>query len=360
MKRTNFATASKPKSKKGKWRQANDRIESHLLATTEKHNDNGPRLKKRRKKCRKPRQQRNTLKLCKITTENTTGKYFYHSWNNEHEASDLYESFNLHSTSVINIENENYTVYDNFSVSSHESTRHLLAFDKDTDDLIFGKVAPRQSTECLHKNMNQVRKLLEKVMAVKPNIGRGKSREGKNNAYKLFGYRKDPKGCGVGQYAFKAKTDNEVQENINAEAASLCQKMEQASSRITNSLPETEIYRKVQTFTDAPTVATNGISTAFSIGRNYWSKSHIDHDYYFTTLSCLSSESSQHKEILYYFIFPEYKVVIPMRSGEVLIFNPLITHSCSNPRFRDAFIFSAYVSTKTVLTKASETFLTNH
>ncbi len=101
-------------------------------------------------------------------------------------------------------------------------------------------------------------------------------------------------------------------------------------------------------------------ATAFSIGSNYWSKAHRDCDFYFTTLSVLSPTDEQHDAIVYYFAFPEYKIAIPMRSGEIILFNPEKTHSCTNPRFEGSYIFSAYVASKTVPTQATATFNKNH
>ena len=92
------------------------------------------------------------------------------------------------------------------------------------------------------------------------------------------------------------------------------------------------------------------METDLAVGDNYWSKSHIDNDFYFTSLSVLSKQSGDNDKILYYFIFPIYKVMVPMVSGDVLLFNPSITHSCSNPSLPDSYIFSSYVSKKTVFT----------
>ena len=89
-----------------------------------------------------------------------------------------------------------------------------------------------------------------------------------------------------------------------------------------------------------------------SIARGYWSKVHIDDDYFFTYLSVLSSHDSQYDDVLYYFCFPRYRIKIPLRTGDVLVFNPLDPHSCTNSKYDDAYIFSAYSSKKTVVTRA--------
>ena len=97
---------------------------------------------------------------------------------------------------------------------------------------------------------------------------------------------------------------------------------------------------------------TSHLATALSVGRDYHSKCHIDNDYYYTVLTVASPHKDQDDTIIYYFCFPEYSVKIPLKSGGVLMFNPQILHSCSNPRLPGCFIMSAYVSAKTIHSSA--------
>ncbi len=201
-------------------------------------------------------------------------------------------------------------------------------------------------------------------MKTKPDVGRGVSNGSVNEAYKIFGYRKDPKSATVGEYAFKKGVDDEEKEEVIEGISKLCFNLEEGSSRIGNGLVESREYKEVQSLTNTPSVTgRNGkneddtkLATEFSIGRNYWSKSHVDNDFYFTTLSIVAPDPKNHNDVAYYFVFPQYEIAIPLRSGDILLFNPLLTHSCSNPRFDGTFIFSAYVSNKTVLTQAVNAF----
>ena len=118
-----------------------------------------------------------------------------------------------------------------------------------------------------------------------------------------------------------------------------------------------EQLHKVRSVIKLPLVGNQkeiGIATQFSIGLNYWSPVHTDDDFFYTILSCLCSSDADDNEILYYFYFPDYGIKIPLRSGDIIVFNPLIRHCCSNPRQRDAYIFSAYVSEKTVNYQAKD------
>ena len=113
------------------------------------------------------------------------------------------------------------------------------------------------------------------------------------------------------------------------------------------------MYQHLQDFFNIPHLSDGGYATALSIGYDYWSKVHKDLDYFPTSLSALAEESEDHDDILFYFVFPEYELSIPIRSGEILIFNPVLSHACTNPKYCSAIIFSAYVSKKTILTHLS-------
>ena len=198
---------------------------------------------------------------------------------------------------------------------------------------------------------------MKDVLEMKPDVKRGDNRGSVNESYKIFGFRKDPRSSGVGEYAFKKKVDEKLKLEVREGVAHLCGELERMSRRIGFGMKESKNYKRVQEVGNIPSVAgEGGMATAFSVGTNYWSKSHKDPDFYFTTLSCLAPNEDDHDAIVYYFVFPAYEIAIPIRSGEIILFNPEKTHSCTNPRFEGSFIFSAYVASKTVLTQATATF----
>eukprot|EP00536_Pseudo-nitzschia_multiseries_P013281 jgi/Psemu1/309812/fgenesh1_kg.557_\ len=90
-------------------------------------------------------------------------------------------------------------------------------------------------------------------------------------------------------------------------------------------------------------------ATAFSIGKDYHSKCHTDANMFYTRLTVIAPKHVSDEEVIYYFVFPTYGVKVPLRSGDTLLFNPLVLHSCSNPKYEGCYIMSAYVSRKTVL-----------
>jgi hypothetical protein len=60
-------------------------------------------------------------------------------------------------------------------------------------------------------------------------------------------------------------------------------------------------------------------------------------------------------DILYHFCFPTFGIAIPMKSGDIIMFNPLVPHCATNPRTATAMIYSAYVSNKTCNTVVANT-----
>ena len=92
-------------------------------------------------------------------------------------------------------------------------------------------------------------------------------------------------------------------------------------------------------------------AAALTAGRNYHSKVHIDDDTYFTFLGVLDGDGATacSQRVVHYFVFPNYNVYVELRSGDVLLFNPLHYHSCTehHPDVKEAWIFSAYLSMKT-------------
>ena len=208
------------------------------------------------------------------------------------------------------------------------------------------------------KNLNETRRWVERAMQKKPNVKRGKKTCGRDDGYKIFGIRKDPFGTGIGTYSWKQGVTPEEKTSLNECAYALAKQLEMASDVVEKHLSESNTMKLIRQMNRQKGMREDISSTALSIGYNYWSQSHVDSDFYFTRLTVLAPENNPHiqydKEILYYFVFPTYEVCVPLRSGDVLLFNPLVLHSCTNPRFRGSYIMSAYVSGQTTLCGNSE------
>ena len=244
---------------------------------------------------------------------------------------------------------------DGYKIIANETDiNSLIATDELSGKFIVGKCSRRQCETMgkIHKFWRNKRTLMKNVIKYKPNVGRGTSRSGMNDSYKCFGYRKNPLKSGeINLYSYKPRTKEDYAQSLENDINQLAGEMERVASYLATQLPEYEMFHEVKKELNLPSLNENGCATQFSVGRNYWSKSHVDDDYYYTVLSCLSAKEEDHCKVLYYFCFPEYKIAVPMLSGDVLLFNPLMLHSCSNPAFENSYIFSAYVSKKTVMTQ---------
>lgn len=250
-----------------------------------------------------------------------------------------------------------------FCVIDSTTTENVAIIDEESGQLICCKLSKRQACDVPESKWGEFRELLNELPSLKPNIARGKQRHGSNNRYVCFGYRKNPLGTNVGTYCFKTNVKSDTQRRVEKGIGEMVATLENVASRMIRRLPETEEFMKVKKAISLPTVSQGEkafhIPTQFSVGWQYWSSVHVDKDFFYTLLSCVSPKKETDSTRLYYFVFPEYKIMVPMESCSLLWFNPVIPHSCSNPSTSDAMIFSAYVSNKTVLSTACNSFQLN-
>ena len=138
------------------------------------------------------------------------------------------------------------------------------------------------------------------------------------------------------------------QDSLNKTAAFIVESLEKNASCLSKFIERDRKIMKViadQQFFDG----IGECATQFAISRNYHSKAHTDTDYYYTLLTVCAGEEVDDNHPIYYFVFPTYGVMVPVSSGETILFQPHVMHCSSNPRTPNAFIMSAYVSAKTML-----------
>ena len=284
------------------------------------------------------------VKVEEIVLSKNTDLYCYHPWE-----SNSTKGISPPSNKGLLIDTSNYTVID------ASTQKGIMLIDDKSGQFIAGKLTRSVSKQGLggkrkYKEYRDTIKLLQKH---KPNVQRGQMNCGVQSDYKLFGNRKDPLQSGViGEYAFNPRTPGDIVQQVDDGVRDIVLGMESSAKKITQRLVETIHFRNVQEKLLLETVGKTdkSIATQFSVATNYWSQTHIDVDYFFTMLSCLSKEESDNEAVMYYFVFPEYNIKIPMMPGDVIVFNPLKIHACTNCRLDDSYIFSAYVSQKTIIT----------
>ena len=195
-----------------------------------------------------------------------------------------------------------------------------------------------------------LKKVFEAVFAYKPDVNRGEQRGAARQRYVCYGHRKDPLGCGLGQYSHKRGVDPQDDAVLRTDRAMKdLQAKFQEIGRTMVPPADLQALMAVQRKFMIPTAAgsgEDGIGTQFSIGKAYHSRCHPDPDYFYTFLSVFWAEAEP-EDIICWFVFPRYKVKVPLRSGDFLVFDPKEQHSCTNMIHEDALIFSQYTSEKT-------------
>jgi hypothetical protein len=191
-------------------------------------------------------------------------------------------------------------------------------------------------------------KAINMCSQVKPNVMRGVTRNGISSAYFCFGFRKDPLTKEIGKYTYKHVKKRSDIEFVDKTMNDLVFAMEETVKPFFRNNSMVNKYKQLKNEYNIPSMNPSGYATQLSIGHNYCSPVHVDKDYMYTVLTCFSNNNKSENHIIYHFCFPEYNIVIPMKSGTVIVFDPRILHCASNPTYDDSYIMSCYVSKKTV------------
>ena len=114
--------------------------------------------------------------------------------------------------------------------------------------------------------------------------------------------------------------------------------MEDTCMHLIAPMQEYKYLYEVRQVIHLPSLAPNsqGIATPFNVGMNCQSVVHTDAAYFSTFLPCLGANHENHDKVTYYFCYPKYKIAMPMQSADLIIFNALKWHCCSNCRYNDS------------------------
>jgi hypothetical protein len=230
----------------------------------------------------------------------------------------------------------------------------MSGIEEDGNIFIGAKLSRTSTLEAGWLKTQEHVKALYEAMGAKPNIERGKKRSPITEKYICFGNRAERHSNMISTYAFKKNIKTADKERMDNHVLSLVKILEAKASLLMANAGNVEWHKKLSVDIDIPTMNENGWCTQFCVGQNYCAPMHKDDDYFYTTLSCYTSIDDEQHEILYHFNFPEYEIAIPMRHGDILVFDPRINHCASNPRKENALIVSAYVSKRVVLAKVNE------
>eukprot|EP00536_Pseudo-nitzschia_multiseries_P017990 jgi/Psemu1/53555/gm1.53555_g len=225
---------------------------------------------------------------------------------------------------------------DNFETLDSTKDEHILAFDDYKPSLrIFAKVSRGLAERHLasKNNINLLREFAPAIVGAKPTIGRGVKRGSINDDYAIIGIRPERLDSNNGEYVFKSHVDPSMKLELEEKTVEIVKHMH-------HSLIDVEPFVAKEMDVLSQILSRTKLN---AIG------CHVDDDMYYTRLTVIAPAEVSADEVIYYFVFPTYGVKVPLRSGDTLLFNPLVLHSCSNPKFEGCYIMSAYVSRKTVL-----------
>ena len=244
---------------------------------------------------------------------------------------------------------ENHESRDNFKVIvGHDPNKK--EDEKDEKTFVVLKVSANQA----HVNpwkMKAHQKVFELLLATMPFVKRGGARSGVESKYICYGHRKNPLDCELGKYTSKPGVSDKVKKKLEKGVGDLVYTIEGRSMKALKRAhligEGRDDFERVQKTFNLPSITGgDGVATQLALAKGYCSPVHVDDDYYYSTLSCYDATANK-DQVLYHFCFPSYGIAIPMCSGDIILFNPLVLHCATNPTVETAFIYSLYVSNKT-------------
>lgn len=212
------------------------------------------------------------------------------------------------------------------------------------------------ANDTLQKKINEstwkkYKKVFEESTKYKINIDRSDKKNIFFDKYVCYGYRKNMTNNQVSEYTFKRNTDSAKENDLKEHIEQLVHLLEDATAPFFNRIPRAVAMKKLCMLKNVNTIGSKGQTTQFGVATRFCSSVHCDNDYNYSTLSAISYDKNVNPDdVIYYFTFPTYDITIPIYNGMILIFDPTIPHCCSNPMFNETYIFSCYVSKKTVNT----------
>ena len=228
--------------------------------------------------------------------------------------------------------------------------QHLIAYDNQSQKVcLFAKIAREKVLRKLggRNNAKRLRFFSSEMCRCMRNIPRGQQCGSVDNGYFIVGERANRNAPGTGVYKCKPNIKKKDFESVQCLAREIVNDMEEAIRPLTRHLHlEESVAHQVRNGRILETVGT--YATAMSMGITYQSKCHTDKDFYYSLLTVAAPSQRDDKRIIYWFVFPSYNVKVGLRTGDVLLFNPMIPHCCSNPRIEGSTILSSYSSQTTL------------
>eukprot|EP00534_Pseudo-nitzschia_fraudulenta_P003218 CAMPEP_0201136286 /NCGR_PEP_ID=MMETSP0850-20130426/54804_1 /ASSEMBLY_ACC=CAM_ASM_000622 /TAXON_ID=183588 /ORGANISM="Pseudo-nitzschia fraudulenta, Strain WWA7" /LENGTH=327 /DNA_ID=CAMNT_0047407577 /DNA_START=5 /DNA_END=988 /DNA_ORIENTATION=+ len=234
--------------------------------------------------------------------------------------------------------------------------QHLIVYDNQSQNFcLFAKISREKVLRKLggRNPAKRLRLFSSEMCRCMRNIPRGQQRGSVDNGYFIVGERANRSAPGIGGYK-KCKPNIKEKDfkSLQCLACDIVKGMEEALWPLTRHLHlEESVAHQVR---KGRNLDTFGIyATAMSMGITYQSMCHTDKDFYYSLLTVAAPSHRYDKSIIYWFVFPSYNVKVALRSGDVVLFNPMIPHCCSNPLIEGSTILSSYSSQTTLFRSES-------
>lgn len=132
-----------------------------------------------------------------------------------------------------------------------------------------------------------------------------------------------------------------------------CEEVYKAAKPMGRCLPEFKWFSKAVGHWKKQSAGGTPVFHQFRVGfEEYWSHAQTnDSAFFYTLLGGLHADGNT-DQILYYLVFPEYGVKVPLRHGDLMFLDPRQYHCCTNPSDPNKnMIFSAYNTKNSVDTE---------
>ena len=268
-------------------------------------------------------------------------------------------------TGIVNPRLVNVDNLDAIDWSLYGENDTVACFDADQNTFLFARLSPRVCQELSGQQGSRqelMRDIFRLARRIKPNVGRGAQRSGVSTYYKCFGWRKGYDLLPIGLYSYLRIAMECQKEWMESNLRDYVLRMERTARSVLVTILTHHWLMQLFRYIGLPSYAHGsrehgpwGIFMQFSVATDgYWSNIHVDTDYGFTMTGCISENADRRHDVVYNFCFPSHAAHLPMKSGHAIIFDARVPHGSTNPACAGDYIYSAYVSQRTVLYKMLE------
>jgi len=195
-----------------------------------------------------------------------------------------------------------------FTTIDSSKTRSCWVTDEsDMSIPIFSKISRNRARNHLAHpdNIRKVRSTSEDIIKSKPEVKRGTKCDSINSGYGIMGFGPDRNTPNNGTYAFNKTVTEEEKNKLEKQTRKIVVHLQNSLGGL-KFLMHDDLSVMEQIVQGTSLNAIRSTAIAFSIGRDYHSKCHINIDMFYTLATVVGPDNVNDDEIIYYFLFPTY------------------------------------------------------